>query len=91
MLGTLQQTKRKYNYHRSQYQKTEGNVKAKTKRRKPKTSLIRKQIFIRYRKELCDKRIRSTGSSVEIRTLSTVHIREATETINRPPSAGTTH
>ena len=52
---------------------------AKTKRRKPKTSRIRKQINIGYRKEICDKRIRTFGSSVGIRTLSIIHIRDPKE------------
>ena len=34
-----------------------GNAMTKTKRRKPKTSRIRKQIFIGYRNEICYKRI----------------------------------
>ena len=44
-----------------------------------------------YRKEICRKRIRTTGSSVGIGTLSTIHIQETNRTINRPPSAGTTN
>ena len=46
MLGTLQRPKRKYKYHRCQYKRTGGNNMAKTKRRKPRTSRIRRQIFI---------------------------------------------
>ena len=70
-------------------QKDWGNVMAKTKRWKLKTSRIRKQIFIGHRKEICGKRIRTTGSSVGIGTLSIIHIRKANRTINRPPSVGT--
>ena len=91
MLGTIQRTKRKNIHHRCQYKRTGGIVMAKTKRRKPKTSRIRKQIFIGRRKVICDKRIRTTGSSVGIGTLSTIHIREANKTINRPPRPGTFH
>ena len=48
-----------------------------TKRWKSKTSRICKQIFIGYRKEVRDKRIRITGCGVGIGIFPIIHIRKA--------------
>ena len=69
MFSTLQRPKPKHNYDGRQHKKIGGHTLAKTKNRRIKTNRICKPIFIRYRKEVRNKRTGIVSRSMGSRTL----------------------
>ena len=69
MFITLQRPKRKYNHDGCQHERIGGRALAKTKNRRIKTNRICKPIFIRYRKEVRNKRIVIVSRIMGLRTL----------------------
>ena len=69
MSSTLQRPKRKHNYDRRQHKRIGGHTLAKTKIRRIKANRICKPMFIRYRKEVRNERIRIASRSMGSRTL----------------------
>ena len=69
VFSTLQRPKRKQNYNRRQHKRTAGHALAKTKNRRINSNWIRKSIFIRYRKEVRNKRFEIASRSMGPRTL----------------------
>ena len=69
MSSTLQRPKRKHNYDRRQHKRIGGHALTKTKIRRIKINRICKPIFIRYRKEVRNKRFGIVSRSMGSRTL----------------------
>ena len=69
VFSTLQRPKQKHKYNRRQHKRTGGHALAKTKTWRIKTNWIRKWIFIRYRKEVRNKRIGIASRSMGPRTV----------------------